>query len=109
MAFTAAGDGYVRAEGALAIVLRAADSAERHGDPIHALISGSWINRDGRTTVLSLPSSDAQAALLEQFYRDFAVAPADLAFIEAHGTGTRVGDPAEAEALGKVLGQHRST
>jgi len=107
-AFDASGDGYVRAEGALALVLRSAESAERNGDPIHALIAGSGINQDGRTTGLSLPSSDAQAALLEQVYRNFGVAPDDLAFIEAHGTGTRVGDPAEAEALGKILGQHRS-
>ena len=107
-AFDASGDGYVRAEGALALVLRSVDSAERNGDPIHAVITGSGINQDGRTSGLSLPSSDAQAALLEQVYRDSGVAPDDLAFIEAHGTGTRVGDPAEAEALGKVLGQHRS-
>ncbi|HKU98833.1 MAG TPA: SDR family NAD(P)-dependent oxidoreductase [Vineibacter sp.] len=107
-AFDASGDGYVRAEGALALVLRAADAAERNGDRVHAMVVGSGINQDGRTTGLSLPSSDAQAALLEQVYRDNGIAADDLAFIEAHGTGTRVGDPAEAEALGTILGQKRT-
>ncbi len=107
-AFDASGDGYVRAEGALALVLRATDAAKRNGDCIHAVVVGSGINQDGRTAGMSLPSSEAQAALLAQVYRDFEVDAKDLAFIEAHGTGTRVGDPAEAEALGTVLGQHRT-
>ncbi|WP_178133513.1 type I polyketide synthase [Vineibacter terrae] len=107
-AFDASGDGYVRAEGALAVVLRASDVAARNGDRVHATIVGSGINQDGRTTGLSLPSPDAQAALLQQVYAEFGVAPDELAFIEAHGTGTRVGDPAEAEALGTILGQKRT-
>ncbi len=107
-AFDASGDGYVRAEGALALVLRAADAAERNGDRVHAMVVGSGINQDGRTTGLSLPSSDAQAALLDQVYSESNIAADDIAFIEAHGTGTRVGDPAEAEALGTILGQKRS-
>ena len=57
---------------------------------------------------MSLPSSQSQADLLEEVYRDFDLDPNDLAFIEAHGTGTRVGDPAEAFALGEKLGQRRS-
>jgi acyl transferase domain-containing protein/acyl carrier protein len=107
-AFDASGDGYVRAEGALALVLRAEDVARRSGDRIHAVVVGSGINQDGRTAGLSLPSTDAQAALLAQVYRDCGVSPDHLAFVEAHGTGTRVGDPAEAAALGRVLGQRRS-
>ncbi|MCW5744746.1 MAG: SDR family NAD(P)-dependent oxidoreductase [Alphaproteobacteria bacterium] len=106
-AFDASGDGYVRGEGAVAVVLRAADVAQRNGNPIHAVVVGSGINQDGRTSGLSLPSWEAQAALLERVYREFDVAPDALAFVEAHGTGTRVGDPAEAESLGTVLGQRR--
>ena len=75
----------VRAEGALALVLRASDVAARNGDRVHATIVGSGINQDGRTTGLSLPSPDAQAALLQQVYAEFGVAPDELAFIEAHG------------------------
>ncbi|HJQ56077.1 MAG TPA: acyltransferase domain-containing protein, partial [Vineibacter sp.] len=108
-AFDASGDGYVRGEGAVAVVLRALDVARGNSDSIHAVVVGSGINQDGRTSGLSLPSWEAQAALLEQVYRESGVAPRDLAFVEAHGTGTRVGDPAEAESLGTVLGQHRST
>jgi len=107
-AFDASGDGYVRAEGAVTLILRAEDAARRNGDRIHAVVVGSGTNQDGRTTGLSLPSSDAQAALLAQVYGECGVSPDDLAFIEAHGTGTRVGDPAEARALGATLGQKRS-
>ena len=107
-AFDASGDGYVRGEGAVALVLRAEDVARRNGDRIHSLAVGSGTNQDGRTTGLSLPSSEAQAALLSQVYDACGVSPDELAFVEAHGTGTRVGDPAEAHALGTSLGQLRS-
>lgn len=107
-AFDASGDGYVRGEGAVALVLRAEDVARRNGDRIHSLVVGSGTNQDGRTTGLSLPSSEAQGALLTQVYDACGISPNDLAFVEAHGTGTRVGDPAEAHALGTSLGQLRS-
>lgn len=107
-AFDASGDGYVRGEGAVALVLRAEDVARRNGDRIHSLAVGSGTNQDGRTTGLSLPSSEAQGALLTQVYDACGISPDDLAFVEAHGTGTRVGDPAEAHALGTSLGQLRS-
>lgn len=106
-AFDAAGDGYVRSEGAVAMVLKAAPKARADGDRIRATIVGTGINSDGRTVGLSLPSSDMQAALLEEVYSRFGIDPEDLAFVEAHGTGTRVGDPAEAGALGRKLGQRR--
>ena len=107
-AFDASGDGYVRAEGAVALVLRAEDVARRNGDRIHSLAVASGTNQDGRTTGLSLPSSKAQRDLLTHVYNECGISPDDLAFVEAHGTGTRVGDPAEAHALGTSLGQLRS-
>lgn len=106
--FDAAADGYVRAEGAVAVVLRSMAAARKARSRIHAVIVGSGVNQDGRTTGLSLPSADSQRRLLEQVYGDFAVDPADLTVVEAHGTGTRVGDPIEADALGKGLAQRRS-
>lgn len=106
-AFDADGEGYVRSEGAVSIVIRAADVARAEGDTIRGVLVASGINSDGRTVGLSLPSSHSQAALLDEVYRDFDIDPNSLAFIEAHGTGTRVGDPAETEALGRVLGQKR--
>ena len=107
-AFDADGDGYVRSEGAVTIVLRSAAAARAAGDPIRGLIVGSGINADGRTVGLSLPSSEMQATLLREVYDHYEVAPDDVAFIEAHGTGTRVGDPAEAFALGEIIGKRRS-
>lgn len=106
-AFDADADGYVRSEGAVVFILKALDDAIADGDRIHGVILGSGVNSDGRTVGLSLPSSKQQAALLRHVYDTFEVDPDSLAYLEAHGTGTRVGDPAEAEALGEVLGRHR--
>ncbi|WP_075214472.1 type I polyketide synthase [Mongoliimonas terrestris] len=106
-AFDADGDGYVRSEGAVAFVLKTVEAARAAGDPIRGVLVGSGINSDGRTVGLSLPSTDQQAALLRHVYDRFEIDPTALAYIEAHGTGTRVGDPAEAEALGAILGRRR--
>lgn len=107
-AFDAKGDGYVRSEGCVVFVLQRADKAARDQTPPHALLAATGINSDGKTNGLSLPSSAAQAKLLADVYRDFDIPADQLAFIEAHGTGTRVGDPLEAKALGETLGQKRS-
>ena len=106
--FDASADGYVRSEGAIVVVLRSMASALKSRSRIHAVIVGSGINQDGRTTGMSLPSAESQRRLLEQVYGDFRIDPADLSFVEAHGTGTRVGDPIEADALGKGLAQKRT-
>nr|WP_155197505.1 type I polyketide synthase [Roseibium hamelinense] len=106
-AFDENGDGYVRSEGGVAIVLRAQRAGKLGGSKVHAKIVASGINADGRTVGLSLPSPYAQADLLREMYTERGVDPKALAFVEAHGTGTRVGDPAEADALGKIIGQKR--
>ena len=106
-AFDAGADGYVRSEGAVTLVLRAESAARSNGDPILARFLGSGTNADGRTAGLSLPSMNAQAALLEEVYERFEVDPNRVAFVEAHGTGTRVGDPIEAEAIGRVIATRR--
>lgn len=103
-AFDASGDGYVRSEGAVALVLQRDTTAR---EP-RARILATGINADGRTAGLSLPSSPAQKTLLESIYSDeLGISPDDLAFVEAHGTGTQVGDPAEANALGTAIGRKR--
>ena len=107
-AFSAKADGYVRAEGGGVLILRRLDAARAADNRIHALIAGSDVNSDGRTTGISLPSRANQAALLARVYARSDIRPDDLAFVEAHGTGTRVGDPAEAGAIGDVLGTKRS-
>ncbi len=107
-AFDTDADGYVRSEGAGAVVLKPLEQARADGDPIHAVIRGSAVNQDGRTTGLSLPSATAQAAMLRQALRDAGVASTEIQYVEAHGTGTPVGDPVEAEAIGRVLGEGRA-
>src|SRR5271166_4118805 len=106
-AFSAKADGYVRAEGGVVLVLRALKTARANADRAHALIVASGVNSDGRTSGISLPSKTHQSALLERIYAAGGFDPNDIAFIEAHGTGTRVGDPVEAGAIGEVLGRRR--
>jgi acyl transferase domain-containing protein/NADPH:quinone reductase-like Zn-dependent oxidoreductase/acyl carrier protein/NADP-dependent 3-hydroxy acid dehydrogenase YdfG len=102
-AFDASADGYVRAEGGVALVIERADVARAAGRPMRVMIAASGVNSDGRTVGMSLPSADAQVALLQRVYGEAGIHPDSLAFIEAHGTGTRVGDPAEAGAVGGAL------
>ncbi|HEV8558294.1 MAG TPA: SDR family NAD(P)-dependent oxidoreductase [Actinophytocola sp.] len=106
--FSAAADGYVRAEGGGVLVLKRLADALADGDRVQAVIAGSGTNSDGHTTGLVLPSGEAQEALLRQVYERFALDPDDLAYLEAHGTGTPIGDPVECRSIGNALGTHRS-
>ncbi|MHC2107585.1 type I polyketide synthase [Methylobacterium sp. CM6246] len=108
-AFSKNADGYVRSEGGVVFVLQSAEAARRNGATVRARIVASGINSDGRTTGISLPSGYAQGALLERVYRDAEIGLDDLAFMEAHGTGTPVGDPIEASAIGTKLGRGRQS
>ena len=108
-AFAAGADGFVRAEGAVIMVLRKAAHAYAQKNPIHGLVLASDVNSDGRTNGISMPSMDAQEALLRRVYARNDIDFDRLAFVEAHGTGTAVGDPIEATALGRSIGHHRTT
>lgn len=101
------GIGYVRAEGAAILVLRRSDRVAVEGDRSHATIVASGTNAAGRTNGISLPSREAQAALLTSVYIGNDIDPDQIAFIEGHGTGTKVGDPAEVWSLGTVIGSRR--
>jgi acyl transferase domain-containing protein/NADPH:quinone reductase-like Zn-dependent oxidoreductase/acyl carrier protein len=105
--FSADADGYVRGEGVVAMVLARLDVAVERGYTIRAVALASGINSDGRTNGISLPAIEGQRELLDRLYGGGAIDPNRLAFVEAHGTGTRVGDPAEATAIGEALGQRR--
>ncbi|WP_338866152.1 type I polyketide synthase [Myxococcus stipitatus] len=105
--FDAAANGFVRGEGCGLVVLKRLSDAERDGDRIWALIRGSAINQDGRSTGLTAPNVLSQQALLRQALADAKVAASDIGYVEAHGTGTSLGDPIEFEALREVLGQPR--
>ena len=106
--FSASADGYVRAEGAVAFVLERRSERALAPRRAHAELVGVETNTDGRTVNVALPSVEGQAALLRRVYERTGVDPSGLSFVEAHGTGTLAGDPVEAAALGKVLGQART-
>ncbi|MCB8747851.1 type I polyketide synthase [Rhodoferax sp. U2-2l] len=107
--FDAAADGYVRSEGGGIFVLKDYDQALADGDPILAVVAGTSVNSDGKKTGLTVPSAAAQSALLTEAYAKAGISPADISYLEAHGTGTPVGDPIEAKALAKALGFLRPT
>ncbi|ETW25371.1 polyketide synthase [Mycobacterium gastri 'Wayne'] len=105
--FSADADGYTRSEGGGMVVLKRVDDARRDGDQILAVIAGSAVNHDGRSNGLIAPNQDAQADVLRRAYKDAGIDPRTVDYIEAHGTGTILGDPIEAEALGRVVGKGR--
>ncbi|HZQ30837.1 MAG TPA: polyketide synthase Pks13, partial [Mycobacterium sp.] len=105
--FSSDADGYARSEGGGMLVLKRVDDARRDGDQILAVIAGSAVNHDGRSNGLLAPNPDAQADVLRRAYKDAGIHPRSVDYIEAHGTGTILGDPIEAEALGRVVGKGR--
>ncbi|MGK5499107.1 acyltransferase domain-containing protein, partial [Streptomyces sp. URMC 125] len=106
--FSAHADGYVRSEGGGLLLLKRLADALADGDRVHAVILGSGANNDGRTSGIALPSMQAQENLLRQTYDSASVHPDRLVYLEAHGTGTAVGDPIECEAIGRALGTRRA-
>jgi myxalamid-type polyketide synthase MxaE and MxaD len=106
--FDAEADGIARGEGAGVILLKPLYKAIKDGDHIYAVIRGASINSDGKTDGIIQPNQQAQEAMLRQAYNDADVDPCQVQYIEAHGTGTKVGDPIEVNALIHVLGQGRS-
>ncbi|PNG91482.1 type I polyketide synthase [Streptomyces malaysiensis] len=105
--FSARADGFVRAEGGGVVLLKRLSDALADGDRIHGLVLGTGSNSDGRTMGLALPNSEAQERLLREVYDRARVHPDELVYFEAHGTGTPVGDPLEALAIGRALGVRR--
>ena len=105
--FDISADGYVRSEGGGMFFIKDYDQAVADGNPILAIVANSGINTDGRKSGLTLPSSKAQAELLSQIYQQANIDPATIDYIEAHGTGTSVGDPVETTALGEALAKRR--
>ena len=104
----AAGDGYVRSEGAGLVVLKSLARAQADGDRIYAVIRGSAVNNDGHSSgSMGTPSRVGQGELLRTAYHDAGVSPGVVGYVEAHGTGTRAGDPVELGALSDVLSEGR--
>uniref|UniRef100_UPI003F778553 Polyketide synthase GfsA n=1 Tax=Streptomyces graminofaciens TaxID=68212 RepID=UPI003F778553 len=107
--FDARANGFVRGEGGGLVVLKTLRRALADGDLVHGVILASAVNNDGPSDTLTTPSRRAQESLLTRVYRRAGVTPTEVGYVELHGTGTKVGDPIEAAALGAVLGTGRDT
>ncbi|MGP3976833.1 SDR family NAD(P)-dependent oxidoreductase [Streptomyces sp. 8N114] len=105
--FDARANGTVRGEGGGIVVLKRLADAVADGDLVHCVLLGSAVNNDGGGGGLTVPDGDAQRELLRDACARAEVEPGQVRYVELHGTGTKAGDPVEAEALGSVLGQGR--
>ena len=105
--FDASANGYVRGEGCGVVVLKRLREAEADGDPIWAVIRGSAVNNGGTGVGLTVPHTPALIQVMETALSDADVHPSEIDFLEAHGTGTAVGDPVELDAVASVYGQGR--
>ncbi|MEU3645654.1 SDR family NAD(P)-dependent oxidoreductase [Lentzea sp. NPDC034063] len=103
--FDAGANGYVRGEGGGVLLLKRLSDALRDGDAVHAVVRGIGSNHGGRTSSLTVTNPDAQADLIVDTYRRAGIDPASVSYIEAHGTGTPVGDPIEVRGLKKAFAE----
>jgi phthiocerol/phenolphthiocerol synthesis type-I polyketide synthase A len=103
--FDASADGYVRSEGCGVVVLKRLSDALRDGDRVLAVVRGSAVNQDGASSGQTVPNGPAQQALMRQALAVSRLQPSDIDYIEAHGTGTVLGDPIELDALSQVFSE----
>jgi acyl transferase domain-containing protein/NAD(P)H-dependent flavin oxidoreductase YrpB (nitropropane dioxygenase family) len=103
--FSDGADGIVLGEGVAAVVLKRLSDAERDGDRIHAVIKGIGSSSDGRNRSLTAPDSRGQVLALQRAYENAGVSPASVTLIEAHGTGTAVGDKCEIKSMDQAFGE----
>lgn len=101
-------DGYVRGEGCGVVVLKRVSDAIRDKNPIWAVIKASGINQDGASSGLTVPNGHAQERLLSQVLAQAQLTADDIDYVECHGTGTKLGDPIEVNAIGQVYGNNRA-
>ncbi len=101
--FSKDADGTVLGEGIGMLVLKRFEDAKKDGDKIYALIKGVGSSSDGRTSAIYAPDSDGQLKALKEAYNEADIDPSTVELIEAHGTGTRVGDKVEFNALKKCF------
>ncbi|WP_329093492.1 SDR family NAD(P)-dependent oxidoreductase [Streptosporangium sp. NBC_01469] len=106
--FDARANGYVRGEGGGLVLLKRLADAVADGDEIRCVIRGSAVNNDGGGAGLTVPRGGAQEEVIRLACERAGVEPGEIQYVELHGTGTRVGDPVEAAALGAVLGAARA-
>jgi acyl transferase domain-containing protein/NADPH:quinone reductase-like Zn-dependent oxidoreductase/surfactin synthase thioesterase subunit/acyl carrier protein len=107
-AFSANADGYAKGEGIGVVILKRLDKALIDGDRIHAIVRGSSVNHDGkRKNGITITSAIGQKDLFERVYKEADIDPSTVDYVESHTTGTLVGDPIEASALGEFFGKAR--
>ncbi len=102
--FDATADGFGPGEGSGVLILKRLSDALQDGDRVRAVIRGTAVNHDGRTTVLTAPNGLAQEAVLRAALKNAMLEPGEVSYIETHGTGTSLGDPIEVEAVSAVYG-----
>lgn len=107
--FDAGANGYVRSEGCGIVVLKRLSDAVRDGDVVLAVLRGGAVNQDGRSSGVTAPNGLAQRDVLRRALDSSGVAADEVSYIEAHGTGTRLGDPIEVEALAEVYGRDQGS
>lgn len=103
--FGANADGFVPGEGAGALILKPLEAAEADGDKIYGVIRAAAINHGGRSKGYFVPSVDSQEKVINECLKEAGISACDVSFIEAHGTGTSLGDPIEIAALNRVFGR----
>ena len=108
-AFDASANGYVRGEGCGILVLKRLHEAEADGDRIWGVIQGSAVNQDGASAGLTVPNETSQQRVIEDALARAGVLPSEVDYLEAHGTGTEVGDPIEVRAAAAAYGKGRGT
>src|SRR5260370_22565598 len=98
-------DGFVPGEAVVVLVLKRLTDATRDGDHVYGIIRGSGVNQDGKTNGITAPSGPSQTALETEVYHRYSIDPGTISYVECHGTGTKLGDPIEVEALTKAFRQ----
>lgn len=101
--FSNEGNGFVRSEGCATIILKRLSDAQRDGDNVLAIIKGTAVNQDGKSNGFTAPSVSAQKKLLITALKNARLNPSQIDYIEAHGTGTKIGDPIEMDAISAVF------
>ena len=105
--FDAAADGHVRGEGCGMVVLKRLAEAEADGDRIWGVVRGSAVNHNGTSAALTVPNGPAQEQVIDEALSRAGVAPSEVDYLEAHGTGSELGDPMEVQAAASVFGRER--